>query len=106
MINEKEVQAWIARLETENSSWANYEKLAILYVIQNQHKEQTVSEPIAMYSNAPSPVQNVVYGDSDFLQAVSTCAPEKTWSILDELMDSLKITNVRVYDNVMRKMRG
>lgn len=106
MINEKEVQAWIARLETENSSWANYEKLAILYVIQNQHKEQTVSEPIAMYSNAPSPVQNVVYGDSDFLQAVSTCAPEKAWSILDELMDSLKITNVRVYDNVMRKMHG
>lgn len=106
MFNEKEVQAWIARLETEDSSWTNYEKLAILYVIQNQHKKQSVSEPIAMYSNAPAPIQNVVYGDSDFLQAVSTCAPEKAWSILDELMDSLKITNVRVYDNVMRKMRG
>ena len=67
MIDEKELKAWIARLET-----------------------------------AP----DVVDGDSDFMQAVSSRAPEQAWAIVDELMDALKVTNARMYDNVMRKMRG
>nr|DAJ15410.1 MAG TPA: hypothetical protein [Siphoviridae sp. ctqcj14] len=57
-----------------------------------------------MYSGAPAP--DVVDGDSDFMQAVSSRAPEQAWAIVDELMDALKVTNARMYDNVMRKMRG
>lgn len=38
MIDEKELQLWISRLETEKSSWTNYEKLATLYTIQNQNR--------------------------------------------------------------------
>ena len=29
-----------------------------------------------------------------------------TENVRDQLMDALKVTNVRMYDNVMRKMRG
>lgn len=104
MIDEKELKAWIARLETEQSSWPNYEKLAALYIIQNQHEWQRTPAPVAMYSSAPAP--DVVDGDSDFMQAVSSRAPEQAWAIVDELMDALKVTNARMYDNVMRKMRG
>ena len=39
MVNERELSLWISRLETEESSWANYEKLAALYIIQNQNRE-------------------------------------------------------------------
>lgn len=104
MIDEKELKAWIARLETEQSSWPNYEKLAALYIIQNQHEGQRNSAPVAMYSSAPA--LDVVGGDSDFMQAVLSRAPEQAWAIVDELMDALKVTNARMYDNVMRKMRG
>ena len=37
MVDENEVKRWIARLETEESSWTNYEKLAALYIIRNEH---------------------------------------------------------------------
>ena len=37
MIDENEVNLWISRLETEESSWPNYQKLAALYIIQNQN---------------------------------------------------------------------
>ena len=52
------------------------------------------------------PPPDVVDGDSDFMQAVSSRAPEQAWAIVDELMDALKVTDARMYDNVMWKMRG
>lgn len=112
MIDEKELRLWISRLETEESSWPNYEKLAILYIIQQRQNQKEEKQDVAdqyaqpvMYSAAAAdPV--TVYGDSDFLQAVSRIAPEKAWGIIDELMDSLKIINERVYNNVMRKLEA
>ena len=64
-------------------------------------------EPV-MYSAAPAqdlttaPVGD--YGDSDFLRAIVGRDPERAWSVMDELMDSLKIVNERVYNSVMRKI--
>ena len=103
MIDEKELDTWIARLEAEDSSWKNYEKLSVLYTVKNQ---QSGKQPqrVAMYSSAPAP--NVVSGDSDFLQAVASRKADQAWAIVDELMDALKISNARMYDGVMRKMRG
>ena len=104
MIDEKELQLWIARLETEESSWPNYEKLAVLYIIQNQHKPEPASAPEpAAYSFAPAPAV-VEYSDSDFLRAVSGKDQSRAWAVMDELMDTLQVVNARVYDNVMRKI--
>ena len=100
MLDETEIKRWIARLETEESSWSNYEKLAVLYALQNQHApEPSAPEPM-MYSAASAKV----YGDSDFLRAVADVPPDKAWEIIDELMDDLKIVNERVYNSVMRKL--
>ena len=110
MVDDNEVKRWIARLETEESSWTNYEKLAVLYTIQN--RQETTAQPITpapvMYSAAPAqaatPAPVGDYGDSDFLRAIVGRDPEKAWSVMDELMDSLKIVNERVYNSVMRKI--
>lgn len=102
MIDRNEVQKWIARLECEESSWSNYEKLAALYTIQNQH-EHTDAQPV-MYSYAADPVGDL--GDSDFLRAVSGKDTDKAWAIMDELMDNLQIVNERVYNSVMRKLES
>ena len=39
-------------------------------------------------------------------QQMQTMPPQQAWAIVDELMDALQVTNARMYDNVMRKMRG
>lgn len=109
MIDEKELRLWISRLETEESSWPNYQKLAALYIIQNQNAPKEPDRPM-LYSASPAPVETYApetvgnYGDSDFLRAVSDMAPERAWEVMDELMDSLKIVNERVYNSVMQKL--
>ena len=111
MIDKNEVNLWISRLETEESSWPNYQKLAALYIIQNQNEPKEPERPM-LYSAAPTPVKTYAsetvgsYGDSDFLQAVSNMAPARAWEVMDELMDSLKIVNERVYNSVMRKLEA
>ena len=98
MIDEREVALWIKRLETEESSWTNYEKLAALYTIQNQNREPVrESRIVEAYSAASAP-------DSDFLRAVASVDPSRAWEVMDELMDSLKVVNERIYNNVMRKL--
>ena len=96
MIDDREVALWIKRLETEESSWSNYEKLAALYTIQNQNRAPVrESRMIEAYSAAPAP-------DSEFLRAVSNVDPARAWEVMDELMDSLKV----VYNSVMRKLES
>lgn len=107
MIDEKEVKAWISRLECEESSWNNFERLAVLYAIQNRHSDNGNDAARMMYSAAPAPVSAETvgeYGDSDFLRAIQGKDPERTWAVMDELMDTLKVTNERVYNSVMRKL--
>lgn len=98
MIDERELDLWIKRLETEESSWTNYEKLAALYTIQNQNRKPVrETHMVEAYSAAPAP-------DSDFLRAVANIDPGRAWVVMDELMDSLKVVNERVYNSVMRKL--
>ena len=106
MVDEQELKLWIARLETEESSWPNYQKLAALYIIQSHNRPETIStpEPVA-YSFAAAPVV-AEYGDSDFLRAVSGKDQSGAWAIMDELMDTLQVVKSRVYNNVMRKIEA
>ena len=54
MVDENEVKRWIARLETEESSWTNYERLAVLYAIRDQQSgSREMALPMA-YSAAPA----------------------------------------------------
>lgn len=66
MVDENEVKRWIARLETEESSWTNYERLAVLYAIRDQQSGSREKALPMAYSAAPAPVSVETYGDSDF----------------------------------------
>lgn len=68
------------------------------------------------YSYAPAPAETPTetirgtevvgeYGDSDFLIAVSKMKPADAWAVVDEIMDTLKMVNPRVYDGIMRKLK-
>ena len=115
MLDKAEIRAAIAKLEFEESSYSNYAKLADLYVIRDKMQEEERADGdryISRYSGAPAPSPASVepqtvgeYGDSEFLLAVAGKDPEKAWSVIDELMDTLAMVNNKVYNSVMQKIK-
>ena len=110
MLDPKEIDIEIARLEYGESSYPAYQKLANLYTIRNQMRqsEQRQQEPISTYSLAvaPEPAYTGRYGDSEFLREIEGRDQEDVFHIMDDLMDTLQVANPRVYNGVMRKIRA
>lgn len=109
MLDPKEIDIEIARLEYGESSYPAYAKLANLYTIRNQMQKQEPEtrsyEPT--YSSAPAdPALVEAYGDSDFIVAISGLNQAEVWEIIDDLMDTLRVTNPRVYNGIMRRLRA
>lgn len=112
MITEKDLQEAIAECQGQRNPNANTAiKLAAFLTIQRElfgeHGEPS-------YSYAPPPDNrfqtsgaDVVgsYGDSDFLQAIEGKDPAVVWPVMNELMDTMRMINERVYNSVMRKIR-
>ena len=112
MLDPKEIDIEIARLEYGESSYPAYAKLATLYTIKNQMKKQEPEMQSRTYEQAYSaapaeiPVEVGRYGDSEFLREVEGRNEEQVWGIMDDLMDTLQVANPRVYNGVMRKIRS
>lgn len=111
MLDRKEIDIEIARLEYGESSYPAYAKLANLYTIRDRMDRQERQVPYdASYSAAPATVEESSavenYGDSDFLRAVYGKDPADAWVVMDDLMDTLHTVNPRVYEGVMRKIRA
>lgn len=98
MIDFDEIEKEIINMEANrDTSYATMERLAPLYAAMTY--KRLCANPEVYEPQAVSAV-----GDSAFLQAVSDMAPARAWEVMDELMDSLKIVNERVYNSVMRKL--
>ena len=106
MVDENEVKRWIARLETEESSLTNDEKLAALYIIRNEHggEQLQAKTPPMLYSAEPAPAKKIKPSGSEFLKAVGNVAQDRAWEVMDELMDTLKIVNEKAYNSVLKKL--
>ena len=107
MLDPKEIDLEIARLEYGESSYPAYAKLATLYTIKNQMNKEEPQSYERSYSAAPAemPLGIGKYGDSEFLREVEGKEQEQVWGIMDDLMDTLQVANPRVYNGVMRKIR-
>ena len=111
LLDLKEIDIEIARLEYGESSYPAYAKLANLYTIRDRMDREVHPAPYEVsYSAAPAVAgySAVVedYGDSDFLRAVYGKDQTAAWAIMDDLMDTLHTVNPRVYECVMRKIRA
>lgn len=116
LLDRKEIDVEIARLEYEESSYSAYSKLADLYTIRNQmDREKSKESPVPSayveaYSTASSGAKQSMtvgwYGDSDFLRTLEGRDSAAAWAIMDDLMDTLHTVNPRVYEGVMRKIRN
>ena len=114
MITEQGLLAAIAECQGERNPNANTAvKLAAFLTIKqamygDQQPPQAESKvQVPAYSYAPSAERETIgdYGKSDFLQAVNGKDPGDVWPIMDELMDTLKMINERVYNSIMRKIK-
>lgn len=104
--NLKEIEWYIDQLEHTDIPDSGYVLLSALYTIRDHMTGQNL--PIAQaYSLAPEPVPQQTldrYGDSDFLRAISGKDADAAWGVMDELMETLRAVNPRVYATVMRKV--
>ena len=108
MLDPKEIDIEIARLEYGESSYPSYQKLANLYTIRNQMRQSEQQAPVQAYSlaAAPEPTFTGRYGDSEFLREIEGRDQRDVFRIMDDLMDTLQVANPRVYNGVMRKIRS
>lgn len=115
MITEQALQEAIAECQGERNPNRNTcMMLAALYTIQDHLFAAREISPMPSYSFAEPPDKTMQYsgaesvgdyGSSDFLQAIKGKNPAEMWKAVDELMDTLKMINERMYNSVMRKIR-
>lgn len=95
MLNIEEINKTILDLEQHDTTYAVCEKLSWLYIVRDHLTNQQQKHPVPLS----------VSGDSEFLQSVDGKESTAAWSIMDDLMDTLKIVNPRVYESVLRKIK-
>nr|DAQ29856.1 MAG TPA: hypothetical protein [Caudoviricetes sp.] len=95
MLSLDTINSDILELETQHdTTWSTCQRLAWLYVVRDHITGQAQKQPVPLE----------VSGDSDFLRAVDGRDSVKAWAIIDELMETIKILQPRVYDSVLRRL--
>lgn len=105
-LNEREVNAEIALRESSELNRSSLQDLANLYVVRDHFfGDPSVYDREYSQTSNPEPQDKIgIYGGSDFLKSVSGKDSTAIWAIMDELMETLRVVNVRAYDGVLRKI--
>lgn len=104
MIDVHEIDRAITRLESGDTTYSSCAKLADLYAVR-EHMVSPGYETAASYSAKPSDVVGE-YGNSDFLLAISGKDGCSAWGVMDDLMDTLRVVNPKVYARVLKKINS
>lgn len=112
MLNLQEIEEAIAELEAGKTSFGVCARLADLYAVRDHLRGDTPQTYTQDYSFAATPPKTSalpdtynMYADSEFLEAVEGKDADEAWRVVDDLMDTLRVVNPRVYDSVLRKMK-
>ena len=94
MISIEELDKTILELEMRDTTFANCQKLADLYIVRAFQIKQPIMQ------SAPLETSD----KSEFLQAVNGKDSVQVWEIISDLMDTIKTVNPKVYDHVLEKI--
>lgn len=99
MITERELLKAIKECESEPITPSKCDKLANFYIIY----DHLFGVP------EPSKAREVEYvistnGNSAFLKIIDGMNADKVWKVMDELVETIRVINPRLYDGVMRKL--
>lgn len=103
MIDRRELDGAIQECENAPTSYRTCEKLATFYTIRD-HMKEYAQEDIEHSHDAPHGIGD--HGDTEFLQAIKGRSEAEIWLLMDELMDTILVTNPRLYQGVMRRIKG
>lgn len=87
MINIKEIENEIKKLENEELNYTNLQKLAWLYTVRN---------------NLGSKIKGV--GGNEFLDSCEGCEKDKFFDIMSEHFDAMKILHPKEYRAVIERL--
>jgi len=102
MISKRELDGAIRECEDAPVSYQTCEKLATFYTI----RDHIAVEPTEVAYSYDEPPGIGDYGESEFLQAVKGHPEGEILLLMDELMQTILITNPRLYQGVMRQIKG
>lgn len=100
MFRKNELLDAIDELEMSPATYQNCEKLATFYSLYDH-----------LYGDKRPMVETVretvidIHGDSDFLKAVEGADADRIFKILDELMESVKLLQPRLYEATMTELK-
>lgn len=95
MISLDKIERAILEHESMDTTYANCEKLAMLYIVRDHLAGQS-TDALALPDTGG--------GESDFLRAAAECGATAAWTVMDEMMEALRICQPRAYQGVMRKL--
>lgn len=102
MIREEDLQEAIAEMQGQrNPNASTCIKLAAYYTILDHVREKDVSFTGYSYEN-----RGGYEGSSEFAQTVADLDMDDVWPVLDELMETLKVVQPKLYNGVIRKLDG
>ena len=101
MISEHELLEEIEKQQSGPVTYTSIAKLADLYTVRDHLYER----PMPNHSGRTAD-KIEISGDSEFLKVAQSADANLVWGVLDELMSVLKVSNPRLYDGVMQKLRG
>lgn len=102
MITQRDLEEAIAECQGQRNPNANTcIKLAAFLTLQRE----MYGRPIVEQSFSSPPVETLQsYGDSEFLQAIEGKPVGDVFSVMDELMDTMRVLQPRIYDSVIGKI--
>lgn len=113
-LSEKQLKELKEELETEMErigypdNFSQFVKLALFWFVHDRIREEEKEEPFDMYSFSGYPMEErrtiQVDSDNEFLQAINGKDADKVWAVIGELMDTIALTNPRLYAGILRKI--
>ena len=100
MISIEQISGEISSLEEEKPTHMTMQKLAALYTVRDHMIiGEEKSEPAVIVSGAIP-----MLSESDFSKAVYEMDTKSVMGVIDELMDTLRLMQPKLYEAVMRKI--
>lgn len=100
MIDLKEIDEEIERLEHSETTYGNCEKLSVLYTVRNELSvlNQPYNSKIMEYSFMPEPPK------SEFYEACKNAPFDEVLKVIDEHMESIKVVYPKEYKKILDKL--
>lgn len=95
MLNLNKIEEEILNLEKKDTTYAVIERLAWLYTVRDHMKEYEEQTTTA-----------AAIPPSKFMEIIGDKHPDDVWCLVEELVESVRITQPMLYDSYMRRFES